>query len=384
MGILNFFTKKKETRNALYGWIPWSAATSDFKGKYLAGNLPQVRRALQLYSNLLNTTPLQAINKQGKEVDHYLLNVLNKPARFLSRYEFFSRLVESYFLDGNFYALIESNTEGKITSILPFLPGTMYAYASGPKEKSTQGDHADPVTLNESGSYFYQSQFGEGDNAVTNKYDPEDVWHIKSTWQSQDLLNGASLYEAYTQAIELGQDSLETSQKFAKSGMVGPVLITGVETEDADSKKTVSDTVKEFFENKGQFLTLPAETEIKDLLMKQPADFIRFLSSVSSLHIARLLSVPIELLNREDAQAGSGMGGVAMKEIFRFWVKTSGRGFLNMIEQKLNELATDVTFQFQIRSVQSSDMRELAMSVNQLVSAGAMTPQEAKEWLKDR
>ena len=97
----------------------------------------------------------------------------------------------------------------------------MYAYASGPKTKSTQGDHADPVQLNEPGSYFYQSQFGEGDKAITNKYDPEDIWHIKSTWQSQDLLNGASLYEAYTQSVELGQDALETAHKFAKSGMIG-------------------------------------------------------------------------------------------------------------------------------------------------------------------
>ena len=95
------------------------------------------------------------------------------------------------------------------------------------------------------------------------------------------------------------------------------------------------------------------------------------------------MSVPIELLNREDAQAGSGMGGVAMKEIFRFWVKTSGRGFLNMVAEKLNELAPEVTFKFQVRSVQSSDMRELAMSVNQLITAGALTPAEAKDWLKD-
>lgn len=379
MGILNFF--KKEKRNAITGWIGWSSAISDYKGKYLAGNLPQVRRSLQLYANLLNTTPLVALNKEGKEVDHYLLKVLRKPTRYLSRHEFFCRLVESYFLDGNFYCLIDSNGEGKIKNLLPFLSGTMYAYAGS--NKNNQGDNSDPVTLNEAGSYFYQSQFGEGDRAITNKYHPEDIWHIKSTWQSQDLLNGASLFEAYTQAIELGQDSLETAVKFAKSGMVGPVLISGVETESPEAKQETKESIENFFKNKGQFLTLAGEIELKDLMVKQPADFLRFLSSVSSLHIARLLSIPIELLNREDAMAGSGMGGQAMKEVFRFWVKTSGRGFLDMIAQKLNELASDVTFKFQIRSVQSSDMRELAMSVNQLIQSGAMTTQEAKEWLKD-
>ena len=68
------------------------------KGNFLAGNLPQVRRALQLYSNLINSTPLRAISKETKkEVDHYLLRVLDKPSRFLNKNEFFSRLVEAYF-----------------------------------------------------------------------------------------------------------------------------------------------------------------------------------------------------------------------------------------------------------------------------------------------
>ena len=87
MGVLDFFRAKKDKTekrgNGFTNWIPWSSAVSDFKGQFLAGNLPQVRRALQLYSNLINSTPLRAISKETKkEVDHYLLRVLDKPSRF--------------------------------------------------------------------------------------------------------------------------------------------------------------------------------------------------------------------------------------------------------------------------------------------------------------
>ena len=381
MGLLDFFRKKKpETRsNGYTNWIPFSSAISDFKGQYLAGNLPQVRRALQLYSNLINSTPLRAISKEtGKEIDHYLLRVLDKPSRFLNKNEFFSRLVEAYFLEGNFYCFIKTNETGQIVSLLNFLPGTMYAYSSGRKKGA--GDNADPLQLDEQGSYYYQSQFGEGKNAVINKYDPEDIWHIKSTWQSQDLLNGSSLYEAYTQSVEMAQDSLGVSSAFAKSGMVGPVLISGVETESPEQRKETADTIRDFFENKKNFLTLNEGTEVKDLMVKQPADFLRLLTSVSSLHLSRILSVPIELTHREDASTNA-FGGQALKEVFRFWVKTSGRSFLNLVETKLNELADDVTFEFKVRSTQASDMRELSMSVGQLVSHGVLTPDEAKKWL---
>ena len=379
MGVLDFFKAKKKAEqrgNGYTNWIPWSSAVSDFKGQYLAGNLPQVRRALQLYSNLINSTPLRAISKEtGKEIDHNILRVLDKPSRFLNKNEFFSRLVEAYFLEGNFYCYIKTNETGQIVSLLNFLPGTCYCYAKGKSE-----DNSNPILLDEINSYYYQTQFGEGKNKVISKYDPEDIWHIKSTWQSQDLLNGSSLYEAYTQSVEMSQDALEVSAKFSQSGMVGPVLITGVQTESAEQRKETADTISDFFENKKQFLTLTENTEVKDLMVKQPAEFLRLLTSISSLHLSRILSVPIELLHREDASTNA-FGGQALKEVFRFWIKSSGRSFLNLVESKLNELADDVTFEFKVKSTQASDMRELSMSVGQLVSHGVLKPEEAKKWL---
>ena len=380
MGVLDFFRAKKDKTekrgNGFTNWIPWSSAVSDFKGQFLAGNLPQVRRALQLYSNLINSTPLRAISKETKkEVDHYLLRVLDKPSRFLNKNEFFSRLVEAYFLEGNFYCYVKTDETGKILSLLNFLPGTCYCYAKGKSE-----DNSNPILLDEPHSYYYQTQFGEGKNKVISKYDPEDIWHIKSTWQSQDLLNGSSLYEAYTQSVEMSQDALEVSAKFSQSGMVGPVLITGVQTESAEQRKETADTISDFFENKKQFLTLTENTEVKDLMVKQPAEFLRLLTSISSLHLSRILSVPIELLHREDASTNA-FGGQALKEVFRFWIKSSGRSFLNLVESKLNELADDVTFEFKVKSTQASDMRELSMSVGQLVSHGVLKPEEAKKWL---
>ena len=178
----------------------------------------------------------------------------------------------------------------------------------------------------------------------------------------------------------MSQDALEVSAKFSQSGMVGPVLITGVQTESAEQRKETADTISDFFENKKQFLTLTENTEVKDLMVKQPAEFLRLLTSISSLHLSRILSVPIELLHREDASTNA-FGGQALKEVFRFWIKSSGRSFLNLVESKLNELADDVTFEFKVKSTQASDMRELSMSVGQLVSHGVLKPEEAKKWL---
>ena len=376
--------KKIEKRGSGYtNWIPWTSATSDSKGKFLAGNLSQIRRGLQLYADLLSTTPLVAINKGSglEEKNNNVLEVLNKPNRFNSQDEFWTRLVESYFLDGNFYCLIQHNNQGRITALLPFLPGTMYAYAAGPSSKGV-GAHNDPVLLNNPASYFYRSQFGTGDNIITKNYSPDDIWHIKSTWQSQDLINGASIYEAYSQTIEAAQDTLESTHRYAKSGGVGPVLVgSEIQTESPEEKQALREAIDTFFENKGQVLTLPAAVKVEQLLAGQPMEFIRFLASLSSLSIARLLSIPVQILEREDGVQQSG-GGQNLKETFRFWVKTSGRSFLKRIERKLEELDPATKFEFKIKSVQSSDMRELAMSISQLVTSGAMTPEEAREWLK--
>ena len=229
MRLLNFF--KKEKRNT---WIPWSSAISSKKGKYLSGNLPSVARCLQLYKNLALITPLIAIDrKTGEEVkDHNLLRVLEAPAKYLTYSQWLSRLVESLWLEGNYYCYISTKPDGFVDGLLPFVPGSCYAYSQG---KGQQADHSDPIELNRNGSYYYLSQFEKkGENGQTSKvtarYTPEQILHFKRQWQSQgDLLNGPSLYEAYTETINLASSCLETADRFAENGMTPPLLISGLE-----------------------------------------------------------------------------------------------------------------------------------------------------------
>ena len=380
MGLLNFFKKKKETRGTfpISRFIPWSSQTPD-RGQYNGGQLPQMRRGLALFSSLANSTPLVCM-KDGKEVDHYLLDVLKKPARYLSRSEFISKLTEGVILNGNFYCFIESNGDGKITGLLPYPSGSIWCYPTA--ESGTQGDSADPIQLNRPDGFYYMSEFtDQNQNKITHKHMAQDIWHLKSPWQNQsDLLNGRSLYESYTEVLELAIMGIEVSSKFASSGMIGNLMLSCPATESPEQKKELRDSITDFFQSGLQYLTLPEGSKVERLLTNNPGDLLRFLSSVSSLHLGRLLGIPMSLISREDSLATT-QAGMGLKEDFRFFVKTSGRQFLSYISEKLSELTPGYTWEFKIKSVQSSDMRELSMSVGQLVQNQVLTPEEAKDWL---
>ena len=381
MGILNLFKRKKETRQV---WIPWSSAISSQKSKYLSGDLPSVARCLQLYKNLLLSTPLICLDKKtNKEIpDHPLLKVLQMPARFMTFSQWCTRMVESFWLEGNSYNFIETNNSGFITGILPFPAGTMYCYSTGPGQ---QADHSDPIQLNQPGSYYYQSQFtygkGKTKRTVINRYQPEQILHFKRQFQSQgDLLNGPSLYEAYTQALTMSGSSLDTADRFSNNRMTPPLVALGLPSDSPDKKEELTTAIENFYKSQLNVLTLPPEVKIEKILPDNPADFLSLLSSIGSLNISRLFSVPLELLGIENsATTHSGPG---VKEIFRFWVRTAGRAFLKEVSEGLNTLSSQVRFKFLVKSVLGSDLRETGMTIKSLVDAG-MPQDMAMEFLQD-
>ena len=177
---------------------------------------------MQLYSNLLAQTPLKTF-EGDKEVMSPILKVLKHPHQVLNWYEFCQRLTESFWLYGNFYAKIKENEKGQIVGLQPFVNGTCYAYASGTQSKKVSGSSSDPILLDTAGSFYYQSQFGEGKSQVTQKFSADQIWHLKSCYQTTDLLNGLDLWSAYTETLTLAQDSLDTASKFSGSAMAGPL-----------------------------------------------------------------------------------------------------------------------------------------------------------------
>ena len=382
MGLLNFWKKKTEKRQV---WYPWAAAISSQKSTYLSGDLPQVSRCLQIYKNLVLATPLVAVDrKTGKETNHYLLDVIQQPAKYMTFSQWVTRLVENWWLEGNAYFFIETEGTGKVTGLLPFPAGTIYCYAQG---RGQQADHSNPIELNREGAYVYRSQFkvkGENGQEQTNSavYSPESILHFKRQFQSQgDLLNGPSLYEAYTEAVNMTGASLDTSHRFAKNGMTPPLLLTGAEGAEPEVKAELKEALEDFYESQKNALTLPEGIEVSPVLPgSNPANFLVALSSIGSLNISRLFSVPSELLGSENF--ATQHAGPAVREIFRFFVRTAGRAFLKEVAEGLSTLSTEVRFKFLVKSVLGSDLRETGQTVKGLVEAG-MSKENAEEYLQD-
>ena len=377
MRVLNWFRKKEKRFRYIYPVV----TQSDDKGRYLAGNLSAIRRAMQLYSNALSSTPLRAFDKKtGKKTDSYLLEVLKHPHRVLSWHEFCQRLTESYWIYGNFYAHIFEDSGGKVTALGPYIPGSCWRYASASKGKKISGSSADPVLLNEPASSYFMTQFGTGKSAVYNKFAETQIWHLKSQYQSSDLLNGLDIFSAYRETILMAQDSLETAQKFTGSAMAGPLLIKGVQEESAEQKEEIQEALQGFFKSKNMFLTLPPETDVSKVLADQPANFLQLLMSISTVNLSRIFSVPVELLGNETG--ASAYGGANLKECIRYFKNNSAKTWLDYVSAKLSELDPSVDFKFLHRSTQASDLREMSQTVATLVQSGVISKEKAEEWLE--
>ena len=375
------FLRWLEKRLFLRDWIPWALATTDQHPRRQSGNLAVVRRCLALYRDLILSAPL-VCEKGGERVNHPLLDIFEKPAPWMTRTEFWTKAVQDYFLSGNFYCYIKA-PEGRIDGLLPFPESSIYAYAKGGSTKPG-GDSTDPLLLDRRG-WYYQSQFkGDDGKELVHKFSSESIWHLKNLWQSGgDPLNGIAAYQQYPETFAAAQSLLDTFETQTGNGLMPPMIITGLTETAPDQKKAIRDELLKFFENgKGRFLTLPDDgIELKDALVPNAADVLIALSSISSMNIARIFSCPISLVN---AESGNGeTSGLGLKESHRFWLKTSGKAFLNMLSEKINELAEPgVSFRFLWRSAQFADVRE-AQILPALIEGQVITKQRAEEWLAD-
>ena len=376
MGFFKRLLGIKEKRRV---WYPLPDSLSSTKGKLLSGNLPAIRRALALYRDLLLICPLE-ISEKGKVIeDHYMHKVLRRPAKYMSRAGFFTRLVSDYFLEGQFFAFIKSHgATGKIEGLLPFMPGTIYCYERGDRQPET-GD-SDPLNLDRENAFYYQSAYGNKDRPVTRRFEPEDILHIKNEWQAAGLLNGISLFEGYTDAVQSSQDTLETLRSAARYGGGGGLILKGLEEGGPEAAEQLREALKEFYEAKEPFLSLPDSVELAPTNRDSMPQLLQTLGMLSSINLSRLLSVPLELINSE---SGGAIAFSALKEIYRFWLKSSGRAFLEIVSDSLDTLMEGVAFKFKYKAVLASDQREQAMSINQLVQSGVLSAEEGKEWLRD-
>ena len=391
MKVFNLF-RKKETRNVkLSGWIPWDKGQVDSLPRQQSGNLSQLKRALALYRDTLLACPLIAKNDKGDEITHPLIDLLNRPAPWLNKTEFFTLLTTNYFLSGNFYCHIVLDNNAQVKALLPYPPGSIFCYAkTGSKSDEVSSDSSDPLLLYKNG-YYYQTQFATGqvdENKKpvmrVTKQSSQDIWHLKNLWQTGgDPLNGLSLFQQYPEILSFSQSILNLGDRFAESGGVGPVLISGVASASSKEMKEHKQTIETFFEQKGMFLTLPPDVEISEIGKSATPQLVQALSSISSLHLARIMNCPVQLIEREDALNTSG-GGQNLKETYRFFLRSSAKSYIKNVESKLQELndVPQTKIEFNFRSLMASDLRESAMSLSQLVQNEIVTKEQIQDWLR--
>ena len=380
--------KKKENRN-IY-WYPLGVSLSggtNTQGN--TGSLPQIRKGLQLYRDLLLCTPLVVKDKTDKIIDSPLLNLINKPNSFQTKAELLSLLVEDYFLNGNFIAYIKSNNEGRILSIAPFLAGSIYCYADSQQAGNRNANNSDPTFLDTPNSHYYLYTFsvGKGEDGKekkqTRRISPEDVLHLRSPWNNRgDFLNGQGIFTSYFESLSMAEETIKAGQRISQNNLLPQSLLSGIEANNEDESDELENSLNMFQSDKRMFLTLPEGVEIKPMTFARPEVFFQILSSVSSLNIARIMNIPIDLISREDG--GNQNMGIGLRESFRYWTKTSGFAFLKMVSDKFSELLPEgQRFSFLTRGTQASDLRELSMSLKQMTEDGILSPEKAQEWVAD-
>ena len=381
--------EKRNTNN----WIPLGQSISGGRSssQNYASGLPVVRRCLQLYRDLLLSAPICIQEDDKKIYKSPYISLIKKPNNFLSQAEFFSLLVENFWIHGNFICYLESNQNGRVTSILPFVPGSIWGYpASDRAGDRKNANNSDPIFLNSPGAINYIYAFSTGKKDAngkeikeTKRFSAEDIMHLRSQWVNNgDYINGSSITTAYPDAFEMATETIRTGAQIAINGLMPQQMLSGVEMDTPEKVQELEQALDDFNQEKRMFLSLPEGVEIKQMLGQRPESLFQILSSVSSLNASRIFNLPIDLVSREDG--GQSQGGQNLKESFRFWTKTSGKAFLKMVADKLSEvLPPGMEYKFLTRGTQASDLRELSMSLKQMVEDGILTNEKAQEWIAD-
>ena len=374
------FLKSLLEKRSNQPFYPLSFASAD-QSSGETGGLATVKRCLSLYRDLLVSVPIAVCDKKGNEIlDHWLVKLLNKPC-WLSRPEWTTLLVESYFLHGNFVCYIDSNGKGEIKGLLPYPEGSIFCYSVD------NSSPYDPIRIAQSG-FYYKATFGDkqSQKKISSNISSENIWHLKNLWQgsyqTSDTLNGKSLAAKFPDVINLALSTQDCLSSFAENGLIPASILSGVGETPAEQKASLRQELEKFFRGgRGRFLTMDDSIKIDPITQTNPGLILQVISSISSMEIARLFNVPLSLVGQETgANVDSGQ---SLKESHRFFIRTACRGFIKTIEAKLQELLTDNEFiKLKWKAFVAGDMREAGVLPG-LIEAGILDKNRATEWLED-
>ena len=354
--LTNILKKRQSVKSP---WIPYLTSTQP---SGVSDRLSAVGKCLRVYTDFLLSTPLEP-------KEHYLNEILEKPNRWMSKKNFYECLVSELLLNGNFYCKVNFNTQGKVTALLPFRAGQIYAYPS-------QGEY-DPLTLESKGFFFRDFKgriFAEHEILKISDY----------LFSRGDNLNAPSRIYIYANIFDAGYSIQEVQKALAQSGMRGAVVLTGLDDSDSDSVKDIRENVEKFTQGDsgggiGKVLSLPSGYSTMPMQSdSSPSKMLDLLIAKTDLDLSRVFGVPQEIIGRVEGDKG----GTPLKESYRFFIKSSLIPFLKCVSDALSDLAMDGTkFKFRTELLKASDLREQAQFLKVLTQEGIITKQEAKKWV---
>ena len=167
------------------------ATLSSYAGRGSASGLfsSYASRAIQVIAGLLHVCPLKA-ERPGP-----MFELLSRmPCSIMSRYQWFSWLVEHYYIYSGFNCLIYTNNDGQIRSLIPFTPYSLTVYPINKRSPANKplddsGNYADGLTITEhqfmSGNGFYfQDHLGR-------KWEESKILRIyQNLWSTDSLISG--------------------------------------------------------------------------------------------------------------------------------------------------------------------------------------------------
>ena len=372
--IKNFIVNKRNISEPT--WLPYRQNTYSLSGvsNRRLTSLGVLSMALRLYTDACLRFPLRILDKNKQPVNHPLIKVFKEPSDFQSSGGFFSHLVNSVFLSGNFHAKIVWDKNGQIIKLLPFVSGSVWAYPS--YRGGVANDFSDPILIDK-GGYFYKDY-------RSRIFDPSEILHIKDIVYSSDLLNGISRITLSRIAFQSGIDLQEGISGIAESGFAPLAFLKTPKGSKAKNTEVLQKSLEKFLRGGGlkrrSVFRLPDDTELDKSPDKINSEDFKYLKNCTDLDMARIFALQTIFTGETSAQPQSGA-----KESYRALTQITLKPWLcglcdAFTKQLLTEREKDrgLSFAYDLSVIHSQDLREQSTYLSSLKKSGIMTANECR------
>lgn len=351
-----------------------SSALMDFFGSYTANTkavnneqamrLNTVYSCVKVLSDTMATLPCQLYRETsaGNEMHtaaplHQLL--LNNPNEYQTGAEFFSHIMVNLCLNGNFYGYINRTSKGKVVEILPLKTENV----------SVQQDPQYNV--------IYVVTFDNGDQDVLR---PDQILHIRG--MSMDGVTGVSPIQYNANTIGAGIDARD----YAANVFQNDATPRGILHTDGILDQDAYDNIKDSWSkshggvaNSHRVAVLEQGLKFTPISLSPQDVQLLDLRKYTRSEICAMFRVPPHMIGDLDRATFSNIEHQDLA-----FYKATMLPYIMMIEARLNRALLSVTtqhFKFDVSNLLRTDMRTRVETYNTLISAGVMSPNEARQEL---